>query len=86
MVNSSADQANFASIDQHLTRIKANVIFAAYGYNESFKGKEGLEKFKGPQLYIDKEDRTLLHYYGKGWYQWYKKSVFEKEMEKIFGD
>jgi putative heme-binding domain-containing protein len=30
-----------------LTNTKADVIFAFFGYNESFAGQEGLEKFKG---------------------------------------
>jgi putative heme-binding domain-containing protein len=38
--------ANFGTPDQWLTRCKADVIFAFFGYNESFAGKEGLDKFK----------------------------------------
>ncbi|HEV3166479.1 MAG TPA: SGNH/GDSL hydrolase family protein, partial [Isosphaeraceae bacterium] len=38
--------ANFGSPDQHLTRNKADVVFAFFGYNESFAGQEGLGKFK----------------------------------------
>jgi len=38
--------AGFGSPDEHLTMQKADVIFAFFGYNESFAGKEGLEKFK----------------------------------------
>ncbi len=37
---------NFADIDQHLTFCKADVIFAAYGFNESFAGPEGLPAFR----------------------------------------
>ena len=29
-----------------LTKVKADVIFAFYGFNESFKGDAGLEKFR----------------------------------------
>lgn len=36
----------FGSRDEWLTRVKADVIFAFYGYNESFKGYEGLGDFK----------------------------------------
>ncbi|MGB0582020.1 MAG: PVC-type heme-binding CxxCH protein [Limisphaerales bacterium] len=36
---------NFGTMDQHLTVQKADVIFAAFGYNESFAGKEGLADF-----------------------------------------
>jgi len=38
--------ANFADVEQHLTHEKADVIFAAYGFNESFAGMKGLEEFK----------------------------------------
>lgn len=37
---------NFADQDQHLAHEKIDVIFAAYGYNESFAGEEGLETFR----------------------------------------
>jgi putative heme-binding domain-containing protein len=37
---------NFADLDQHLTFCKADVIFAAYGFNESFAGPEGLPAFR----------------------------------------
>ncbi|MEZ5301473.1 MAG: GDSL-type esterase/lipase family protein, partial [Verrucomicrobiales bacterium] len=37
---------NFASVAQHLTREKIDVIFAAFGYNESFGGPERLPAFK----------------------------------------
>ncbi len=36
---------NFGDIHQHLGEQKADVIFLFYGANESFKGKDGLEKF-----------------------------------------
>jgi putative heme-binding domain-containing protein len=38
--------AGFGSPDDHLTHSKADVVWAFFGYNESFAGKEGLEKFK----------------------------------------
>ncbi|MDA7922485.1 plastocyanin/azurin family copper-binding protein [Verrucomicrobiales bacterium] len=37
---------NFATVKQHLTREKIDVIFAAFGYNESFAGTEAIESFK----------------------------------------
>src|SRR5207247_831902 len=37
---------NFGSRDEWLTKTKADVILAFYGFNESFKGQAGLEKFK----------------------------------------
>jgi len=38
--------ANFGSPDEWLTRVQANVVFAFFGYNESFAGAAGVEKFK----------------------------------------
>ncbi len=38
--------ANFASTDQHLVHEKADVIFAAFGFNESFAGDAGLKEFR----------------------------------------
>ncbi|MCG8586339.1 MAG: GDSL-type esterase/lipase family protein, partial [Pirellulales bacterium] len=38
--------ANFASVMQHLTHENADVIFAAFGFNESFAGPQGLPKFR----------------------------------------
>ncbi|MEO1826024.1 MAG: SGNH/GDSL hydrolase family protein, partial [Roseibacillus sp.] len=38
--------ANFGDLDQHLTYYRTDVIFAAFGYNESFAGSEGLPAFK----------------------------------------
>jgi putative heme-binding domain-containing protein len=39
--------ANFGSPDEWLARVKADVIFAFFGSNESFAGKDGLAKFRG---------------------------------------
>lgn len=38
--------ANFADTEQHLAHEKIDVIFAAFGFNESFAGEEGLEDFR----------------------------------------
>ncbi len=38
--------ADFGTPDQWLTKTKADVVFAFFGYNESFAGKEGVEAFK----------------------------------------
>jgi putative heme-binding domain-containing protein len=37
---------DFGSLDTHLTEHKADVIFACYGFNESFKGPAGLPGFE----------------------------------------
>jgi glucose/arabinose dehydrogenase len=56
---------NFGSLDDWLTKTKADVIFAFYGFNEAFKGKEGLEKFKSDLDKFLKETKTA-NYSGKG--------------------
>lgn len=38
--------ANFADMDQHLTHEKADVVIAAFGFNESFAGEAGLPEFE----------------------------------------
>lgn len=38
--------ANFADLHQHLRHERIDVIFAAFGFNESFAGKEGVEAFQ----------------------------------------
>ncbi len=38
--------ADFGTPDAWLTKTKADVVFAFFGYNESFAGRDGLEKFK----------------------------------------
>lgn len=37
---------NFADLEQHLTHEKIDVIFAAFGFNESFAGPDGVDSFK----------------------------------------
>jgi len=37
---------NFGDLHQHLTAQKADVIFAAFGFNESFGGVERLPEFR----------------------------------------
>jgi glucose/arabinose dehydrogenase/azurin len=57
--------ADFGSPDDWLTKVQADVIFAFFGFNESFKGKAGLEKFKAD---LDAFLKTTLgkNYSGKG--------------------
>ncbi len=56
---------NFGTRDEWLKKTRADVIFAFYGYNESFKGTEGLPKFKQD---LDKFVKATLtsNYSGKG--------------------
>ncbi|HVS40359.1 MAG TPA: SGNH/GDSL hydrolase family protein, partial [Gemmataceae bacterium] len=44
--NQRLRSAEFGSGDDWLTRTQADVIFAFFGYNESFAGKDGLDRFK----------------------------------------
>ena len=37
---------NFGDLDQHLAAVEADVIFAAFGFNESFAGIEAIPEFK----------------------------------------
>lgn len=45
-INKQSRPLNFATLDQHLRKHKAQIIFACYGLNEAFKGKDSLESFK----------------------------------------
>ncbi len=56
---------NFGSPDEWLTKVKADVIFAFFGFNESFRGNAGLDKFKQD---LDKylKDTKAKNYSGKG--------------------
>ncbi len=56
---------NFGSPDHWLTKTKADVIFAFFGFNESFKGEAGLDQFKQD---LDKfvKDTKARNYSGKG--------------------
>jgi len=56
---------DFGTPDEWLTREKADVIFAFFGYNESFNGPGGLEKFrKDLEQFIT--DTLKQNYSGKG--------------------
>ena len=56
---------NFGTRDEWLTKTKADVIFAFYGFNESFKGAAGLDKFiKDLDTFL--KDTKTKNYSGKG--------------------
>jgi len=42
----SGSEGTFETPDQWLTRLKADVVIAFFGYNESFAGESGVENFK----------------------------------------
>ena len=46
LATNSGSQGHFETPDQWLTRLKADVIIAFFGYNESFQGEQGLENYK----------------------------------------
>ena len=46
LANNSHSEGHFETPDQWLTRLKADIILAFFGYNESFEGKWGVENFK----------------------------------------
>lgn len=45
-VNLRPRPLNFGSLDEHLSEQKADIIFACFGLNEAFKGRDSLENFK----------------------------------------
>lgn len=47
MAHPSGSEGHFETPDEWLTRLKADIILAFFGYNESFAGEEGVENFKG---------------------------------------
>jgi glucose/arabinose dehydrogenase len=57
--------ADFGTPDDWLAKVQADVIFAFFGFNESFQGKAGLEKFKADLDSFLKTTR-LKNYSGKG--------------------
>ena len=46
LARNSDSQGDYESPDQWLTRHKADIIIAFFGYNESFAGREGLDNYK----------------------------------------
>jgi glucose/arabinose dehydrogenase/azurin/lysophospholipase L1-like esterase len=56
---------NFGSPDDWLTKVKADVIFAYFGFNESFKGYAGIEQFKA-ELGLFLKETKAKNYSGKG--------------------
>ena len=56
---------NFGSNDDWLTRVKANIVFALFGFNESFAGTNGLARFR-EQLDTFLQETGAKNYSGKG--------------------
>jgi len=53
-----ARSKDFGSPDDWLTHVQAGVVFAFFGYNESFAGREGLAKFKEDLATLLRESRA----------------------------
>lgn len=54
LANPSQSIGHFPTEDEWLAQLKADIIIGFFGYNESFKGPEGLTRFKGElQAFID---------------------------------
>ena len=47
LATKSGSEGHFETPDQWITRLKADIIIAFFGYNESFQGEQGLENYKG---------------------------------------
>ncbi len=56
---------SFGSPEEWLTRCKADVVFAMFGFNESFAGEAGLAKFKADLDKLIRETQAT-NYSGKG--------------------
>ncbi|MFN5316918.1 MAG: SGNH/GDSL hydrolase family protein, partial [Planctomyces sp.] len=56
---------NFGSPDEWLTKVRADVIIACFGYNESWAGPAGLEKFRGELTAFVKQTQGQ-QYNGRG--------------------
>ena len=46
LATNSGSEGHFETPDQWLTRLKADIIIAFFGYNESFEGEKGLDNYK----------------------------------------
>ena len=61
------------------------MVHQYYTYHSQLIETEGLEMLKGPQSFEDRKTLPLLHYYGsKGWYKWYRRTEFERQLEIMF--
>ena len=47
LATNSGSEGHFETPDQWLTRLRADIIIAFFGYNESFQGEQGLESYRG---------------------------------------
>ncbi len=64
LAQNSGSIGHFETEDEWLSRLKADVIIAFFGYNESFQGPGGLENYKG-ELHAFIEHTKQQQYNGK---------------------
>jgi len=64
-VTTRSRSANFGTPDEWLTKVQADVIFAYFGFNESFKGYDGLNQFKA-ELGLFLKETKAKNYSGRG--------------------
>ncbi len=62
----TGSEGHFPTEDQWLTTLKPDVIIGFFGYNESFKGEEGLANFKGEIAAFIDHTRKQDYNGGKG--------------------
>lgn len=65
LAQNSGSIGHFETEDEWLARLKADVIIAFFGYNESFQGAEGLENYKA-ELHAFIEHTLKQTYNGEG--------------------
>ncbi len=64
LAKNSGSQGHFETPDEWITRLKADIIIAFFGYSESFQGVQGLDVFRGElSAFID---HTLDQKYNGG--------------------
>ena len=64
LAQSSGSEGTFESPDEWLTQLKADIILAFFGYNESFEGQDGINNFKA-ELDAFLQHSTQQKYNGK---------------------
>ena len=56
-----------------------------YSMHSRYVEQEGLEPHRGPQQWPDAYNLFKLHYYGRGWYTYYRKTTFKDVFCEMYG-
>ena len=56
-----------------------------YSVHQRCVEQEGLEPHRGPQQWPDAYNLLKLHYYGRGWYTYYRKATFKAAFSEMYG-